>query len=146
MTLDVNLLQNLMDSLHIGIVLVDEQDRIILFNRVAGEMLQQNPDERIGTSILRCHGQISEEPVKKMLSDLRQGKMEKYEGWVNYRGRMLYEHIYPLLDSDGNCTAVVEELHDAEEKAEYLKVRGEWKGVHISGIGDKAPRKPNPEI
>ncbi len=146
MTLEVSLLQNVLDSLHIGIVLVDEQDRIILFNRVAGEMLQQNPDERIGTSILRCHGHISEEPVKKMLSDLRQGKMEKYEGWVNYRGRMLYEYIYPLTDSTGTCIAIVEELHDAEEKAEYMKSKGEWKDIHISGIGEKAPRTPNSEI
>jgi DUF438 domain-containing protein len=146
MKLDVNLLENLLDSLHIGIVLLDAKDEIILFNRVAGEMLQQDPNERVGTSILRCHGEISEKPVKEMLSDLRQGNMERYEGWVNYRGRMLFEHIYPLLDSDGNCVAIVEELHDAEEKAKYLKSTGEWNDIHISGIGKKAPRKPNPDL
>ncbi|TFG11453.1 PAS domain-containing protein [Candidatus Thorarchaeota archaeon] len=142
MILDAKLLQNTIESLHVGIILVDNDNRIILFNRIAGQMLQQKPDDRIGTSILRCHGEVSEKPVKEMLSNLRSGKMEKYEGWVNFRGRMLYEHIYPLFDSTGDCIAVVEELHDAKEKAAYLKTKGHWKDIHVSGIGEKAPRTP----
>jgi PAS domain S-box-containing protein len=131
------------DTMNAGIVLVDPGNQIVLFNRLAGEMLQQVPEDRIGTSLLMCHGEVSEENVLKMITDMRTGKMEKYEGWVDFRGRMLYEYIYPIFGDCGEFLGIVEELHDASEKAEYLKSRGEWKDIHVSGIGEKLPRSPH---
>jgi PAS domain S-box-containing protein len=131
------------DAMNAGIVLVDPSNQIVLFNRLAGEMLQQIPEDRIGTSLLMCHGEISEENVLKMITDMRTRKMEKYEGWVNFRGRMLYEYIYPIFGANGDFLGIVEELHDASEKAEYLKSRGEWRDIHVSGIGEKSPRSPH---
>jgi PAS domain S-box-containing protein len=145
MTESLDLLKQLAENLNVGVVVLDSHNRIVVFNRLAGEMLQQNPAERLGTSILRCHGAISEGPVIKMIDDLKSRKMEKYEGWVNFRGRMLYEHIYPIWKEDGECMGIVEELHDAAERAEYLKLRGEWKGIHVSGLGEKSPRTPHEE-
>lgn len=144
MTLE--LLEKFADNMNVGIVLVDNDDRIILFNKMAGEMLQQDPESRRGTSILRCHGEVSEKPVMKMIADLKNRVMDHYEGWVNFKGRMLYEYIYPLWNTSGECLAVVEELHDAKEKAEYLKMKGEWKELHISGLGEKAPRSPHEKV
>ncbi len=146
MKLTLEVLEKFAENLNIGIVIVDNDDKIILFNKLAGEMLQQNPDTRIGTSILRCHGEVSEKPVMKMFEDLRNRVMEYYEGWVNFKGRMLYEYIYPLWDENGVCLGVVEELHDAYEKSEYLKTKGEWKELHISGLGEKAPRSPHEHV
>ncbi|MCK5239990.1 MAG: PAS domain-containing protein [Candidatus Thorarchaeota archaeon] len=143
MTVPAEFLSKFADTMNVGIVLVDSDNRIILFNKLAGEMLHQNPDERIGTNILRCHGEVSEAPVLKMINDLKNGVMEKFEGWVNFRGRMLYEYIYPLRDDAGDYLGVVEELHDAAEKAEYLKTKGDWKDIHISGLGEKSPRTPS---
>lgn len=140
----IGVLKQTIDTLHIGIVLVDNDDKIVLFNRVAGEMLKQDPASRIGTSIYRCHAEVSEPVVKKMLTEIRSGALKYYEGWVNYLGRMLYEHIYPVRNMKGECVLVLEELHDAAEKAEYLKTTGEWKDVHVSGVGVKAPRGPKP--
>ena len=82
----------------------------------------------------------------KMINDLKNSEMEHYEGWVNFRGRMLYEYIYPLWDEDGNCIAIIEELHDATEKAEYLKMKGEWEDLHVSGLGEKSPRSPHEKV
>lgn len=144
MKLTIDTLKQTIDTLHIGIVLVDNDDKVVLFNRVAGEMLKQEPASRVGTSIYRCHAEVSEPAVRKMLTDIRSGALKYYEGWVNYLGRMVYEHIYPVRNERGECILVLEELHDAAEKAEYLKSTGEWKDVHVSGIGAKAPRSPKP--
>ena len=146
MKLTLNLLEKFAENLNVGIVIVDNENRIILFNRLAGEMLRQDPQSRIGTSILRCHGEVSEQPVLKMISDLKNRVMDHYEGWVNFRGRMLYEYIYPLWDENGGCIAIIEELHDAAERAEYLKSRGEWKDLHVSGVGEKSPRSPHESV
>ena len=144
MKLTTDILKQTIDTLHIGVVLVDNDDKIVLFNKVAGKMLKQDPAVRIGTSIYRCHAEISEPAVKKMLAEIRTGVLSYYEGWVNYLGRMLYEHIYPVRNEKGECVLVLEELHDAAEKAEYLKTKGEWKDVHVSGVSPKAPRSPRP--
>jgi len=145
-TLKLDVLKNVADNLNIGIVVVDNDDTIVLFNRLAGQMLQQEPKDRIGSSILRCHGEVSEGPVVKMITDLRNQTMDHYEGWVNFKGRMLYEYIYPILDSNGECLGIVEELHDAAEKAGYLKMKGEWKEIHVSGQGEKSPRSPHQQV
>ena len=143
MGLTLELLERFAEHLNVGIVLVDNDNKIILFNKLAGEMLQQDPETRIGSSILRCHGEVSEKPVLKMIEDLKNRVMDHYEGWVNFRGRMLYEFIYPLWDENGECVAIVEELHDAYEKSEYLKAKGEWEEIHVSGLGEKSPRSPH---
>ncbi len=143
MKVNSEFLSRFIDSMNAGIVLVDPSNQIVLFNKLAGEMLQQIPEDRIGTLLLRCHGEVSEENVLKMINDMRTGALEKYEGWVNFRGRMLYEYIYPIFGNNGDFLGIVEELHDASEKAEYLKSRGEWKDIHVSGIGEKSPRSPH---
>lgn len=146
MKLTLDLLARFAENLNVGIVIVDDEDKIVLFNRLAGEMLQQDPQSRIGTPILRCHGEVSEKPVMKMIKELKNRVMTHYEGWVNFKGRMLYEYIYPLWDTDGKCIAIIEELHDAAEKAEYLKMKGEWEETHVSGLGEKAPRSPHEKV
>lgn len=146
MKMTLELMEKFAEHLNIGIVIVDNDDKFILFNKKAGEMLQQSPESRIGSSILRCHGEVSEKPVMKMITDLKNQVMDHYEGWVNFKGRMLYEYIYPLWDESGNCIAVIEELHDAAEKAEFLKLKGKWEDLHISGLGEKAPRSPHEKV
>jgi len=146
MKVSLDLLEKFADNLNVGVVLVSNDDIIIFFNKKAGEMLQQDPESRIGSSILRCHGEVSEKPVLKMITDLKNQVMDHYEGWVNFKGRMLYEYIYPLWDSDSRCLAIVEELHDAMEKAEYLKLKGQWDELHVSGLGEKSPRSPHENV
>jgi DUF438 domain-containing protein len=146
MTDNLETMSIVLENLNIGIVVIDDNDRIILFNKIAGEMLQQEPASRIGSSIFRCHGEISEGPVTKMISDLKGRVMDHYEGWVNFRGRMLYEYIYPIWSPKGKCFGIVEELHDAAEKAGFLKMKGEWKELHISGLGEKSPRSPHEHV
>ncbi|HMK08841.1 MAG TPA: PAS domain-containing protein, partial [Anaerolineales bacterium] len=89
------------DQLSVGLVLVDHDDRIVLFNRLAGLMLQEDPSERLGSTIFSCHPRESDAAVAKLIDDIRTGALEYYEGWVNYRGRMLYEYIRPIRTEAG---------------------------------------------
>jgi DUF438 domain-containing protein len=146
MKMTLEFFEKFAENLRVGIVIVDNDDKIVLFNKVAGEMFQMDPKTRIGSSILRCHGEVSEKPVLKMLSKLKNRNLEYIEGWDNFKGRLLYHYIYPLWDDNGVCLGVVEELYDGTEKAEYLKMKGEWKDLHVSGLGKKAPRTPHEHV
>jgi PAS domain S-box-containing protein len=130
------------DQLCIGLVLIDKDNRIVLFNRLAGLMLQVEPSERLGSTIFSCHPRDSDGAVKKLIDDIRTGVLDYYEGWVNYRGRMLYEYIRPIRTDAGEYLGMIEELHDAQDRAEVLQARREWHDIHLSGVGSRAPRSP----
>ena len=133
-------LHSVLDHLNVGLVVVDPDDRIVLFNRLAGEMLHEDPAERCGSTILSCHPRESEGKVEKLMGDLRTGALDHYEGWVNYRGRMLYEYIFPIRGPQGKYLGMIEELHDAADDVEMMRRLGERKGMHVSGVGARAPR------
>ena len=97
-------LHSVLDHLNVGLVVVDPDDRIVLFNRLAGEMLHEDPAERCGSTILSCHPRESEGKVEKLMGDLRTGALDHYEGWVNYQGRMLYEYIFPSVGRRANTS------------------------------------------
>ena len=131
------------DQLCVGLVLIDKDNRIVLFNRLAGQMLQVEPSERLGSTIFSCHPSESDAAVEKMIEEIRTGTLDHYEGWVNYRGRMLYEYIRPIRTDAGEYLGMIEELHDAQDRAEVLQARGQWQDVRVSGVGARAPRKPD---
>lgn len=136
------ILKTIVEHLKIGLVVIDNENRIIIFNHLAEEMLQQKQEERLGSSIFSCHPQESDPIVEKLIKDIKTRSIDYYEGWVNYRGRMLYEYILPIWDSDGNYLGMIEELHDATEKVELMKRLDEWVDIHISGIDNRQPREP----
>ncbi len=136
----------LLDSLHVGVVVLDTNDNIVIFNRMAGELLQLDPESRIGTSVLLCHSEKAEAGVLKMLAQMRNGELKEYEGWVNFAGKIVYEYLYPLWDEKGKYVGAVAEIHDGTERAEYLKSKGEWKDLDMVGVGESSPRSPHPEM
>jgi len=140
----IELMQKLMDNLNVGIVVLNKENQIILFNRKAGEFLQQDHESRLGSSILRCHPERAEAGVLKMINQMKSGELGKYEGWVNFAGRYVYEYIYPIWNGDGEYIATVSEIHDGAERVEYLKSQGEWKSPEMHGTGASSPRTPLP--
>ena len=79
-----------------------------------------------------------------MIGELKSGELEKYEGWVHFIGRHFYEYIYAIRDDDGKHLATVMELHDAAERAEYLKMTEGWEPPPEHGRGESSPRSPFP--
>lgn len=143
MTLDFDLMRRLVEDLRVGICVLDKDDKIVVFNRKAAEQLQQDED-RVESSILRCHPERAEPGVLKMIGELKSGELEKYEGWVHFIGRHFYEYIYAIRDDKGNHLATVMELHDAAERAEYLKMKEGWEPPPEHGRGESSPRSPFP--
>jgi DUF438 domain-containing protein len=143
--IDIEVLGKVIESLNVGVVVLNPQNEIIAFNRKAGEFLQQDSETRIGTSILRCHPERAEAGVLKMIDQMKSGELESYEGFVNFCGRIVYEYIYPIRDERGNYIATVSEIHDGADKAEALKLKGEFTQPEMHGLGESAPRAPQPD-
>jgi PAS domain S-box-containing protein len=145
MSITLELMQQLVENLNIGIVVLDKDNQIVVFNQKAGEFLQQDHESRVGSSILRCHPERAEPGLLKMINQLKSGELSKYEGWVNFIGRYVYEYIYPIRNEAGEYLGTVSEIHDGAERAEYLKSQGEWKPPEMHGTGASSPRTPFPK-
>ncbi len=137
----LELLQNMLNSIDVGIVVIDPDDKIIFFNREAGRMLNEKPEERVGQSILLCHPQTSEQTVREFINGFRKDPEHRFQRqFVNYRGRYLEEDFFSMFDKDGKYLGLVELLYDAKEKVALLKQLGKFEEPHVSGAGPKAPR------
>jgi len=139
----LELLENVLNSIRLGIVVIDPDNRIVFFNREAGKMLNEEPEKRIGESILLCHPKTSEENVRQFIDDFRNDPEHKFQRKIlNYQGRYLEEDFCSLFDDQGRYLGLVELLYDAEEKVSFLKQLGKFEEPHVSGVGSKAPQRP----
>jgi len=142
MTATLELLRNVLNSISLGIVVIDPDNRIVFFNREAGKMLNEEPEKRIGQSVLLCHPKVSEEKVRQFIDDFRKDPQHRFQRQIlNYQGRYLEEDFCSLFDDEGNYLGLVELLYDAEEKVSLRKQLGKFKEPHVSGVGSKAPQR-----
>ena len=144
MSVSLEFLQTVLDSLTVALIVTDRDSKIVVFNRTAGEILAQDPESRLGSSALSCHPKHSEAAVQRMVEDLRDRVYEPYHGWVNFQGHGLYEYISALRNEQGEWLGTLVEIHDVADKVELLRRLGEWNEPKLSGVGDDAPRAPHP--
>jgi len=141
MVLTPELLERVLNSVGLGIVVIDPQNRIVFFNREAGKMLHEEPEKKIGQSILLCHPKTSEDKVRQFIDDFRKDPEHKFKPHIlNYQGRYLEEDFSSLFDDQGNYLGLVELLYDAEEKVSLLKQLGKFEEPPVSGVGARTPQ------
>ena len=137
------LLQKVMNTIDVGIVFVDADNKIVFFNRAAGEMLNVEPEERKGTSILLCHLKVIEQKVEQRIDEIRKDPQRRTKGRiVNYQGRYLQETFYSVSDEQGNYLGIIGVFQDVEEKVSLLKQLGEFEEPRVFGVGERRPRRP----
>lgn len=78
------LLQNVMNTIDIGLVFVDDANQLVFFNRAAGEFLNMEPEERIGTSVSLCHPMKIEQMVEERIDQFRKDPQLKTKGRIAY--------------------------------------------------------------
>jgi PAS domain S-box-containing protein len=135
--------RKVLDNMDVGIVFIDADNKIVLFNREAGKMLNEDPEERIGTSILLCHPKESEEILREKIDEYRRGRVRVKHRITNYQGNYLQETFCPIFDDEGNYLGLMDVLHDASEKVSLLKELGKIESIPsgISGLGSRRPQE-----
>jgi len=138
------LLQKIMNTIDVGIVFVDADNKIVFFNRAAGEMLNVKPEERIGTSILLCHPKVLEQKVVQRIDEIRKDPQRRTKGRIiNYQDRYLQETFYSVSDEQGNYLGIIGVFQDVEEKVSLLKQLGKFEEPRVFGVGGRRPRRPH---
>jgi hypothetical protein len=97
-------------------------------------MVQKDPRQLVGNSVLLCHPEESRPAVQKLIDEFKKGTKTHYETWLNFRGRILREQIYPIISEEGKYSGMVDMLGDAADIAGYLKRLGEWQEIPVKGF------------
>ena len=138
------LLNRIMNTIDVGMVFVDADNKLAFFSRAAGELLNVEPEERIGTSVFLCHPKELVQQVQQRIDDIRKDPQRRTKGRiVNYQGRYLHETFYSVSDEKGVYLGIAGVFQDVGEKVSLLKQLGKFEEPRVFGVGEMAPRKPN---
>jgi len=76
----------------------------------------------IGKKVQQCHPQQSIHKVNQVVSDLKSGKRDVAEFWIELKGRRIYIRYFPVKDKAGKYIGVVEVSQDITD---LQKIKGE---------------------
>ncbi|MGV6845128.1 MAG: DUF438 domain-containing protein [Lutibacter sp.] len=111
----------LLTVLPVDITYVDENDKVIFYNR-GEERVFQRSKGIIGREVKYCHPPKSVGTVLKILEEFKSGKKNVAEFWLNFKGRLIHIRYFAVRAKDGAYKGVVEMSQDVTE---IQKLEGE---------------------
>jgi PAS domain S-box-containing protein len=120
-TLSTEVLEAIFDALPVDITFVDETDTVRYYSRGEKRIFRRTPAV-IGKKVQQCHPQQSIDKVNQVVSDLKSGKRDVAEFWIELKGRRIYIRYFPVRDKAGKYLGVVEVSQDITD---LQKITGE---------------------
>ena len=118
----------LFKTLPIDITYVDENDKVIFYNRGEERVFPRSPGV-IGREVRFCHPPKSVDTVLQILEAFRSGKQNEASFWINYKERLIYIRYFAVRDANKKYRGVIEMSQDITEikQIDGQKRLLEWK-------------------
>ncbi len=110
-------LEAMLNTLPVDITFVDKEDTIRYYSQPK-ERLFPRAKAVIGRTVQQCHPQKSINLINQILDDLRSGKKDSAEFWVDAGGRKIHIRYFAVRDSDGRylgCVGVDQDITDIQK-------------------------------
>ena len=110
-------LQAMLNTLPIDITFVDKEDTVRYFSQPK-ERLFPRAKAIIGRKVQQCHPQKSIHLIDQVLADLRSGKRDSVEFWLDVKGRKIHIRYFAVRDSAGiylGCVGVDQDVTDIQK-------------------------------
>ncbi len=120
-TLSPETLEAIFDTLPLDLTYVDETDTVRYYSRGERRIFQRTPAV-IGRKVQNCHPEQSLHKVNQVVSDLKSGKRDVAEFWIELKGRRVYIRYFPVRDTQGQYLGVLEVTQDITD---LQKIEGE---------------------
>ena len=120
-TLSTETLEAIFDAMPVDITFVDGADTVRYYSRDKDRIFKRSPAV-IGKKVQNCHPKQSLDKVIQVVSDLKSGKRDVAEFWIELKGRMIYIRYFPVKDKQGKYIGVVEVSQDITD---LQKIKGE---------------------
>ena len=104
-------LDALLNALPIELIFVDHEDRLQYCNK-AERQERMSQGEMLGRDVRNCHKPESLPRTEQMLDDLRSGRKDEGEFWIDGLGVKLLNRFLAVRDASGKYLGCIEYLLD----------------------------------
>ena len=117
----------LLRFLPIDITYVDENDKVIFYNRGDDRVFSRSKGI-IGREVKFCHPPKSVNMVLKIVAEFKAGTKDVAEFWFNFKGRIIHIRYFAIRDNNKKYRGVIEMSQDITEiqKLEGQKRLLDW--------------------
>jgi len=112
--LDQEQIASILETIPVDISFVDESDTVRFWNKHETRVFKR-PSSVLGKTAQNCHPPKSVDKVNRVLSDLKNGKRDFAEFWIDLRGRKIYIRYFAVRDKDGKYLGTLEVGQDITE-------------------------------
>ena len=114
-------LAGILETIPVEISFVDENDQVRFWNKHETRIFKR-PLSTVGKLVQNCHPQQSVGTVNQILSDLKSGKQDSAEFWINLGEKKVYIRYFAIRNSSGKYLGTLEATQDI---AGIQKIEGE---------------------
>ena len=111
----------ILETLPVDISFVNEDDTVRFWNKHDTRIFKR-PSSALGRTVQKCHPPDSVDKVEQVISDLKSGKKDSEEFWINLRGRKVYIRYFGVRDKTGKYLGTLEVSQDITD---IKKIEGE---------------------
>lgn len=117
----IETLEAIFDSLPLDVTFVDETDTVRYYSKGDERIFRRTPAV-IGRKVQDCHPKDSIHKVIQVVSNLKSGKRDVAEFWIDLKGRKIYIRYFAVRDKVGKYLGVLEVTQDITD---IQKIEGE---------------------
>ena len=119
--LSTETLEAILDTLPVEVSFVDEADTVMYYSKGDERIFRRTPAV-IGRKVQDCHPQKSLHKVEQVVSDLKSGRRNVAEFWIDLSGRKIYIRYFAIRDKTGKYLGTLEVTQDITD---LQKIEGE---------------------
>ena len=115
--LSKHVLEAVMNTLPVEVSFIDEKDTVQYFNK-DGDRIFPRPRTIIGRKVQNCHPQKSVHVVNQLLEEMKTGKRDVAEFWIDVKGRIIYIRYFAVRDENKKylgCLEVTQDITDVKK-------------------------------
>ena len=107
-------LEAIFDALPVEVSFVDDADTVRYYSKGDQRIFRRTPAV-IGRKVQDCHPKDSVHRVNEVVSDLRSGKRDAAEFWIDLNERKIYIRYFAVRDKAGKYLGVLEVTQDVTD-------------------------------
>ena len=119
--LSTGTLEAIFDTLPVDLTFVDDTDTVKYYSRGDERIFRRTPAV-IGKKVQACHPQKSLHKVEQVVSELKSGRSNVAEFWIDLKGRKIYIRYFAVRDKTGRYIGTLEVTQDITD---LQKIEGE---------------------
>jgi len=105
----------MLQTLPVEITYVDENDTVRYYSQGRADRIFQRSPAIIGRKVQNCHSPKSLAAVNHVIEDLRSGKRDHADSWIQTNGRFILIRYFAIRDSQGVFRGTLEVSQDITE-------------------------------